>query len=145
MLNMKNVSKVYRTDTVETHALREFSLTVEEGEFVSVTGPSGYCNPNPVPADAASIARGKEFYDVNCYVCHGTDGRGEGPVGLLFAEKAPVDLNDAYTQDQTDGQIFAFFVMTLAAAEAAVGLAIVIALFRLRESTDVDELNLLKW
>lgn len=41
MLNMKNVSKVYRTDTVETHALREFSLTVEEGEFVSVTGPSG--------------------------------------------------------------------------------------------------------
>jgi len=44
-----------------------------------------------------------------------------------------------------DGQIYAFFVMTLAAAEAAVGLAIVIALFRLRESTDVDELNLMKW
>ena len=41
MLKMTNVSKVYRTDTVETHALRDFSLTVEEGEFVSVTGPSG--------------------------------------------------------------------------------------------------------
>ncbi len=41
MLNMKKVSKTYRTDTVETHALREFSLTVDEGEFVSVTGPSG--------------------------------------------------------------------------------------------------------
>ena len=41
MLQMTNVSKVYRTDTVETHALREFSLKVEEGEFVSVTGPSG--------------------------------------------------------------------------------------------------------
>lgn len=41
MLNMQNISKVYRTETVETHALREFSLTVEEGEFVSVTGPSG--------------------------------------------------------------------------------------------------------
>jgi putative ABC transport system ATP-binding protein len=41
MLQMKNVSKTYRTDTVETHALREFSLTVDEGEFVSVTGPSG--------------------------------------------------------------------------------------------------------
>ena len=47
--------------------------------------------------------------------------------------------------DQPDGQIFAFFVMTLAAAEAAVGLAIVIALFRLRESTEVDELNLMRW
>jgi len=41
MLNMQNVSKVYRTESVETHALREFSLQVEEGEFVSVTGPSG--------------------------------------------------------------------------------------------------------
>ena len=41
MLKMNNVSKIYRTDTVETHALRGFSLTVDEGEFVSVTGPSG--------------------------------------------------------------------------------------------------------
>lgn len=47
--------------------------------------------------------------------------------------------------DQPDGQVFAFFIMTLAAAEAAVGLAIVIALFRLRRSTDVDELSLMKW
>ena len=41
MLLMKDISKIYRTDTVETHALRGFSLTVEDGEFVSVTGPSG--------------------------------------------------------------------------------------------------------
>ena len=41
MLNMQNISKVYRTESVETHALREFSLHVDEGEFVSVTGPSG--------------------------------------------------------------------------------------------------------
>jgi NADH-quinone oxidoreductase subunit K len=47
--------------------------------------------------------------------------------------------------DPATAEIYTFFVMTLAAAEAAVGLAIVIALFRLRESTDVDELNLMKW
>jgi putative ABC transport system ATP-binding protein len=41
MLSMKGISKIYRTDTVETHALRQFSLRVDEGEFVSVTGPSG--------------------------------------------------------------------------------------------------------
>ncbi|RLA28002.1 MAG: ABC transporter ATP-binding protein [Gammaproteobacteria bacterium] len=41
MLSMQNISKIYRTETVETHALREFSLEVDEGEFVSVTGPSG--------------------------------------------------------------------------------------------------------
>ncbi len=41
MLKMKNISKVYRTELIETHALRELDLHVEEGEFVSVTGPSG--------------------------------------------------------------------------------------------------------
>lgn len=44
-----------------------------------------------------------------------------------------------------DGQIFVLFVMTVAAAEAAVGLAIIIALFRKKETTDVDEINLMKW
>jgi putative ABC transport system ATP-binding protein len=38
---MKNIKKIYRTDTIETHALEDFSLTVESGEFVSVMGPSG--------------------------------------------------------------------------------------------------------
>lgn len=41
MLTMNQVSKVFRTDDIETHALREFNLQVNEGEFVSVTGPSG--------------------------------------------------------------------------------------------------------
>jgi len=44
-----------------------------------------------------------------------------------------------------DGQIIVFFVVTVAAAEAAVGLAIVIALFRLRESLDPDAFTSLKW
>lgn len=41
MLRMNDIAKVYSTDTVQTHALRNFSLRVDEGEFVSVTGPSG--------------------------------------------------------------------------------------------------------
>jgi putative ABC transport system ATP-binding protein len=41
MLKMKNLSKVYRTEMVETYALRDFNLEVKEGEFVAVTGPSG--------------------------------------------------------------------------------------------------------
>jgi NADH-quinone oxidoreductase subunit K len=44
-----------------------------------------------------------------------------------------------------DGQIFVFFVMTVAAAEAAVGLALMIAFFKNRESVDVEDLNLMKW
>ncbi len=41
MLKMENVSKIYRTDLIETHALRKVDLHIEAGEFVSVTGPSG--------------------------------------------------------------------------------------------------------
>ena len=44
-----------------------------------------------------------------------------------------------------DGQIITFFVMTVAAAEAAVGLALVIALFRHRETLSPDALTMLKW
>ena len=44
-----------------------------------------------------------------------------------------------------DGQVLVFFVMVVAAAEAAVGLAIVIALFRHRQSLDPDTFRLLKW
>ena len=41
MLVMKHLQKVYRTHLIETHALRDFSISVGEGEFVAVTGPSG--------------------------------------------------------------------------------------------------------
>ncbi|MBI5167712.1 MAG: NADH-quinone oxidoreductase subunit NuoK [candidate division NC10 bacterium] len=44
-----------------------------------------------------------------------------------------------------DGQIIVLFVMTVAAAEVAVGLAIIIALFRNKETVDVAEINLMKW
>jgi NADH-quinone oxidoreductase subunit K len=44
-----------------------------------------------------------------------------------------------------DGQVIVFFVMTVAAAEAAVGLAIIISLYRGRETLNADELNLLRW
>ena len=43
------------------------------------------------------------------------------------------------------GQIFVFFVMTVAAAEAAVGLAIIIAIFRNKLTVNIDEINIFKW
>jgi putative ABC transport system ATP-binding protein len=41
MIEMQNLSKVFRTDLVETHALRSISLSIDAGEFVAVMGPSG--------------------------------------------------------------------------------------------------------
>jgi NADH-quinone oxidoreductase subunit K len=43
------------------------------------------------------------------------------------------------------GQLFVFFVMTVAAAEAAIGLAIIIAIFRNKLTVNIDEINILKW
>jgi NADH-quinone oxidoreductase subunit K len=50
----------------------------------------------------------------------------------------------SYSGDIT-GQVLVFFVMAVAAAEAAVGLAIVIALFRNKQTVNIDEVNILKW
>jgi NADH-quinone oxidoreductase subunit K len=56
-----------------------------------------------------------------------------------------VAFSRAVTPQLLTGQVFAIFVMAIAAAEAAVGLAIVIALYRNRERIVVDEVDLLRW
>ena len=50
----------------------------------------------------------------------------------------------AHMWHQVSGQIFVFFVMVVAAAEAAVGLAIIIAIFRTRQTLNIDQVNLMK-
>lgn len=49
------------------------------------------------------------------------------------------------TSPAYDAQVFVFFIITVAAAEVAVGLAIVVALFRLRQTTNVEDINTLKF
>jgi NADH-quinone oxidoreductase subunit K len=51
----------------------------------------------------------------------------------------------SYVLRQLSGQVFVFFVMVVAAAEAAVGLAIIIVVFRNRDSLNVDDIELMKW
>lgn len=68
MLDMQNIAKVYRTDLVQTHALRDFSLKVNEGEFVAVTGPSGSGKTTFL-----NIAGLLETYDQGRYVLDGRD------------------------------------------------------------------------
>jgi NADH-quinone oxidoreductase subunit K len=51
----------------------------------------------------------------------------------------------ARQQHSSDGQVIVFFVMTVAAAEVAVGLALMLQLFRHRETVNADELTLLRW
>ena len=53
----------------------------------------------------------------------------------------------AYARQLRDmtGQVFVFFVLVVAAAEVAVGLSIIVAIFRTRRTIDADELSLMKW
>jgi len=68
MFSMHNISKVYRTDLIETHALRDFSLEVAEGEFVAVTGPSGSGKTTFL-----NIAGLLESFDTGTYKLDGAD------------------------------------------------------------------------
>jgi NADH-quinone oxidoreductase subunit K len=83
-----------------------------------------------------------------------------GAVGVLIRRNAIVVLmcielmlnavnltlaSYAFELRSMSGHVFIFFVMTVAAAEAAVGLGIVIAVFRKRQSADVDDVNLMRW
>ena len=63
---------------------------------------------------------------------------------MLNAANLALVAFSSYLGD-AQGQVFVFFVMTVAASEAAVGLAIIIAIFRNKQSLNIDELNLFKW
>src|SRR5579864_5447061 len=73
MLKMHNVGKVYRTDLIETHALRDFSLDVAAGEFVAVTGPAGSGKTTFL-----NVAGLLESFDSGSYQLEGSDVRDLG-------------------------------------------------------------------
>jgi len=63
-----------------------------------------------------------------------------------FIETVPVyKVPEMMQTSVASGQVFVLLVMTVAAAEAAVGLAIIISIFRARNSVNVDEVNIMKW
>ncbi|HEX6178456.1 MAG TPA: ABC transporter ATP-binding protein, partial [Thermoanaerobaculia bacterium] len=68
MLEMKNIKKIYRTESVETHALEDFSMHVREGEFVSVTGPSGSGKTTFL-----NVAGLLDTFDAGTYILDGKD------------------------------------------------------------------------
>lgn len=63
---------------------------------------------------------------------------------LNAANLAFVAFASSFPEPSLQGQVFVFFIMTVAAAEVAVGLALIVAIFRSKKSINVDEFNLLK-
>ena len=81
MLVMKDVSKIYRTDTVETHALRGLSLTVDEGERIVVCGPSGSGKSTLI-----RCVNSLETHDSGRIVVDGIEMRDEKSINEILSE-----------------------------------------------------------
>lgn len=77
---------------------------------IPVEGPAYIQNmgapKNPVPADATSLARGAELFNINCTACHGPQGKGDGPVAAFLQNKKPIDLTGPIGISLSDGAIF---------------------------------------
>ncbi len=60
---------------------------------------------NPVPADEVSLQRGQILYDINCALCHGSQGRGDGPLARYF-QRIPQDLGGTAAGGEFDGSVY---------------------------------------
>lgn len=64
---------------------------------------------NPIPADEASVSRGQQLYDVNCAVCHGDQGGGDGPMAPILVDNGanpPADLTAEVYRNVEDNFFF---------------------------------------
>ncbi len=76
---------------------------------IPIEGPVSIPNmgapENPVPADEVSVSRGAELFHINCQMCHGPNGEGNGPIAAAIVNK-PANLTSAVTQSKSDGALF---------------------------------------
>lgn len=77
------------------------SIPVEGAAYIPGMGAPA----NPVPADDVSVARGTQLFQINCVICHGQQGKGDGVIGTFFTNK-PADLTGDKVQTLSDGAIF---------------------------------------
>src|SRR5512142_1363423 len=81
----------------------ERSIPIEGPVYV----PNSQILPvNPIKADDASIARGKELFNINCKLCHGETGEGNGPIAAFLINYKPANLTSPLIKAFPDGQIF---------------------------------------
>ncbi|HEY5903199.1 MAG TPA: cytochrome c [Anaerolineales bacterium] len=76
---------------------------------IPVEGPIAIPNlgapANPVPADEVSVSRGRELFMIDCQMCHGPTGEGNGPIAAAIVNK-PANLTSSVTQSKSDGALF---------------------------------------
>lgn len=61
---------------------------------------------NPIPADEVSLQRGEILYSIHCSLCHGTTGRGDGPIAAYYEKQSTSDLTASYIAFLFDGNLY---------------------------------------
>jgi mono/diheme cytochrome c family protein len=77
------------------------SIPVEGAAYIAGMGAPS----NPVNPDPTSLARGGELFGIHCALCHGAQGKGDGPVAIYLKNK-PADLTGPAVRSLSDGAIF---------------------------------------
>ena len=97
---------------MKTKALLALTMLIADAAIASAGScdwkapPTAANRPNPVPANANTIALGQKIYTANCFTCHGAEGKGDGPGGAAL-EKRPADLGACIkANNETDGSLF---------------------------------------
>jgi mono/diheme cytochrome c family protein len=81
----------------------ERSIPIEGAVYI----PNSQVLPeNPMKADDASLTRGKELFAINCQMCHGVTGDGNGPIAAFLIKFKPANLTSPLIKAFPDGQIF---------------------------------------
>ena len=80
----------------------ERSIPIEGAIYI----PNMGLPENPRPADEASLARGAELYTINCQMCHGATGQGNGSISAFLINFKPANLTSPLIKAFSDGQIF---------------------------------------
>ena len=80
----------------------EHSIPIEG----AITIPGMGAPQNPTLADEDSIARGAELYNINCKMCHGIEGKGNGTIAPFLINFKPANLTSEVVQSKSDGSIF---------------------------------------
>ena len=78
------------------------SIPIQGAAFVGGIGSP----ENPVESGEISVERGRILFDINCRLCHGNEGKGDGPVASYFKTVPPRDLTDSSVVGLSDGDMF---------------------------------------
>ena len=122
------------------------SLVLSEAGRITYAGPWAEIPPDCTVIDAIGLHVSPGFIDIHVHGAAGSDFMDATPEDLhkIFAYHARHGVT-AFGLPDYNAQVLVFFIITVAAAEVAVGLAIIVALYRLRQTTHVEDLNRMKF